>query len=140
MHDIDGIIMAFDYGSKKIGVAVGQQLTKTASPLATVFSGPNQTNWESIDQHIKQWRPSAFVVGLPLQMNNKPQHITHLTLRFIKALEKTYQKPIFKVDERLSTQAAKAEIFEQKGYRGLKNTEIDSIAACLILENWLNQL
>lgn len=122
-------LLCFDYGSKRIGVAVGQAITGTATPLQVINVYNNQPEWDRIQQMIKDWQPEALIVGIPVQMDDSRQEMTTAAERFVRQLEGRFHLPVFGVDERLST-------FEAKNRSGME-TEIDSIAAQAILETWL---
>lgn len=131
------IYIGFDFGFKRIGMAVGQRLTCTASPLATINAIHGVPDWDKIQQQILKWRPDGFVVGLPTCLDDKALYTTSASRRFAKSLEKRFSLPVYLIDERLSTVEARAHLFATGGYRNIKNTEVDSIAACIILERWL---
>jgi putative Holliday junction resolvase len=132
-------VLGFDYGTKKIGVAIGQSVTKTANPLPLLKSG-DALDWSVIDKHIKEWKPDCLVVGLPLSMKGEALSVTPLAEAFKHDLAKRYPDlVVHSVDERLSTQAAKEAIFERYGYKGLKSKDIDGLAACLLIEQWMKQ-
>lgn len=134
-----GVALGFDYGTKKIGVAVGQLLTKSASPLPILYRVKEDIDWASIAALVKQWRPFALVVGLPLYMDGKPQWITQEATNFALALKKRFSVPVYVADERLTSAEARSQVFASGGYKALKKTAIDSLAAKLILEQWLQQ-
>lgn len=124
-------LICFDFGEKKIGVAVGQTITATATPLETVHVRNNKPDWDRISKLIDQWRPTALVVGLPLNMDGTRQPMTDLADTFTKQLEERYHLPVHRVDERLSTIEAK---------HRLGNIEnLDPVAAQIILETWLTE-
>lgn len=132
-------LLAFDYGTKKIGVAIGQMVTKTANPLSQITVSKGLIDWRQIDKLIDEWKPGAIVVGIPCNMDGSEMATTGLARAFSQEMQKCYPNlPIYMVDERLTTKAAKAILFEKRGYRGLAAQEIDSIAACLILEQWMD--
>lgn len=133
----DEICLGFDFGYKRIGVAVGQSLTCSASPLATLDAKQGIPDWNVVQKLISQWQPSVLVVGLPTCIDGTEQYTTGASRGFARQLRKRYQLPVHLVDERLSTREARAHLFEQGGYRKIKQTEVDSIAACIILEQWL---
>lgn len=135
MHD--NICIGFDFGLKRIGVAVGQRLTLSASPLKTLSAHAGKPDWNEVAALIKTWRPNVLVVGLPKAIDDTELYITQPSKDFAQALKKRFQLPVYLVDERLTTKEAKAYIYEHGGYQKLKKSEIDSIAACLILEQWL---
>lgn len=131
------VILAFDFGLRRIGVAVGQTISYHARPLKTVYAQNGTPNWEDIKLLIEQWQADILVVGLPLNLEGREQLITHATRHFIKELKKRFKLPIYEVDERLTTIEAKEQIFSLGGYKKLQKTEIDSVVATLILEQWL---
>ena len=133
----DGIYLGFDFGYKRIGVAVGQQLTSSASPLATLDAKLGVPNWDMVQKLVDQWRPVGMIVGLPTCIDGTEQYTTAASRGFARQLRKRFEKPVHLVDERLSTMEARAHLFADGGYRKIKKTEVDSIAACVILEQWL---
>jgi putative Holliday junction resolvase len=132
-----GVFIGFDFGYKRIGVAVGQKLTCSASPLTTIDAKVGVPNWDSIEKIIKQWNPQALIVGLPTCIDDSELYTTKAARRFAKQLKQRFELPVHLVDERLSTVEARGHLFEQGGYKKIKKTEVDSIAACVILEQWL---
>jgi putative Holliday junction resolvase len=132
-----GVFLGFDFGYKRIGVAVGQRLTCSASPLSTLEAHMGVPDWNAVKKIIEQWEPQALIVGLPTCIDGTEQYTTSAARRFAKELRKRFVLPVHLVDERLSTVEARGQLFEQGGYRRLKKTEIDCIAACIILEQWL---
>lgn len=135
----DPVYLGFDFGYKRIGVAVGQRLTCTATPLPTLKATEGAPNWDSIAGLIKQWKPSALIVGFPTRADGGPLYVTKPAKRFSDRLHGRFKLPVFLVDERLTTVEARALLFEKGGYRKIKNSEVDSLAACVILEQWLQQ-
>lgn len=139
MHNKNAHYLAFDYGSKKIGIAVGQALTKTASPLVKVQVKNKQPDWEKIKKLIQEWRPAGLIVGLPTNMDGTEQPITRLAREFSQQLAEKFSLPVFNIDERLTTKSVKTDVFAAGGYKALMNEDIDSLAAQIILESWLRQ-
>ncbi|OGT30065.1 MAG: Holliday junction DNA helicase RuvA [Gammaproteobacteria bacterium RIFCSPHIGHO2_12_FULL_35_23] len=131
--------MGFDYGTKRIGIAFGQMITKTASPLAVVNNRNGLPDWTHITTLIKQWHPQALVIGLPMNMNNTRQNTTDLAESFAKELQHKFNLPIYLVDERLTTISAREEVFNKGGYKALQEAKIDAHAAKIILESWMNE-
>lgn len=130
-----GTLLGFDYGTAKIGIAVGQTLTGSASPLATLRAIQQKPDWQRIGQLIDEWRPEALVVGLPFDLDDRETEIAPLARRFARQLEGRYHLPIHLVDERLTSQVARQELG-----RAVKNfEELDAMAAKLILETWLSE-
>jgi putative Holliday junction resolvase len=122
-------LLCFDYGEKRIGVAVGQSLTGTATPLEIVAVRRGRPDWERIDALVDEWRPDAVVVGNPLNMDGTRQPVTDSADRFARRLEGRFGLPVFRADERLSTVEAKNLL------RRTRN--LDAVSAQLILETWL---
>lgn len=133
----EGIFLGFDFGLKRIGMAVGQRLTCTASPLAPLSAVKGVPHWDVLQQQIAQWCPEGLIVGLPTCLDDTALYTTKAARRFAKALQKQYALPVYMVDERLSTVEARTHLFSEGGYRKIKKTSVDSIAACIILERWL---
>ena len=124
-------LICFDYGEKRIGVAVGQTLTATATPLETIHVHNSKPDWDRIAALLHQWRPAALVVGQPLNMDGSRQLLTELAERFARQLEQRYRLPVHLADERLTTYEAKERL------RDINN--LDPVAAQVILESWLRE-
>lgn len=133
----EGVYIGFDFGYKRIGVAVGQYLTNSASPLDTIQAVRGVPKWADVENIISQWRPKALIVGLPTNIDDSNQYTTKAARLFANRLEERFSLPVHLVDERLSTVEARSQLFEDGGYRKIKKTQIDSVAACIILEQWL---
>lgn len=132
--------LGFDYGQRRIGVAVGQTITSTASALETLRCATlGQPPWEAIAALIKQWQPAGLVVGLPLTMDGEEQPITHAARDFAQNLSR-FEKPVYTADERLSSREAE-NAFKQARQSGQakrsQSKNLDSQAAKVILERWL---
>ncbi len=133
----EGIYLGFDFGFKRIGLAVGQLLTGSASPLATLEANQGVPNWHNLRIIIERWCPQALIVGLPTAIDNKELYTTSAAKSFARKLGRQYGLPVHLVDERLTTKEARAYLFASGGYRKIKKADVDSIAACIILEQWL---
>ncbi|MDR3490494.1 MAG: Holliday junction resolvase RuvX [Gammaproteobacteria bacterium] len=133
------IVLGFDYGTKRIGVAVGQTVTQTARPLTMINAVNGMPQWDDIKKIIAAWHPDAIVVGIPYNMDGSEQPLTQAAKQFAESLKEKYELPVHGIDERLSSVAAKDKVFTDGGYKALKKTQIDSVAAQLILQNWLDQ-
>lgn len=129
--------LAFDFGMKSIGVAVGQSLTGTASPLAALKARDGIPNWDVLAELVEQWDPSEMLVGLPLNMDGSEQEITSNVKRFANRLQHKYKRKVHLHDERLSTVDAKERLFALGGYKKLTKDKVDSVSACLIYESWV---
>ncbi len=126
-------LLAFDFGTRNIGVAVGQTVTGTASPLGSVAVRHGAPDWEAIEALLDRWRPDALVVGLPLNMDGTEQPTTALSRRFARRLRGRFALPVHLADERLSTREAR----ERLDAAGRREAEDDPVAAQVILEGWL---
>ncbi|CAB0151637.1 Putative pre-16S rRNA nuclease [Pseudidiomarina piscicola] len=133
-------LIGFDFGTHNIGVAVGQTITGTASPLAALKAKDGQPDWQKVANLIKEWQPQCLVVGLPLNMDGSEQRLTDLARKFANRLHGRFGLPVELQDERLTTVAAKEELFERGGYRQLSKDKVDSAAAQLILEDYMSLL
>ncbi|KTC99598.1 Holliday junction resolvase RuvX [Legionella erythra] len=133
----DGVYLGFDFGYKRIGVAVGQTVTLSARPLPTLTAKQGIPDWNLVARLVEQWQPQALIVGLPTCIDGSEQYTTPLARHFAKQLKKRFSLPVHLVDERLTTVEARAQLFAEGGYRKLKQSQIDSTAACIILEQWL---
>lgn len=131
-------ILAFDYGLKSIGVAVGQRLTGTASTLKALKAQDGTPNWEQIEALLKEWQPEFVVVGLPLNMDGSEQPFTARVHKFINRLHGRFGVKVIAQDERLTTVDARAELFSQGGFKKLSKDAVDCYSAKLILESWFD--
>ncbi len=139
-HEREETYLGFDYGSRNIGVAVGQRITCTATPLETVRVYREKPDWQAISRLLRTWRPHALVVGLCYQQDGSENPITQPILRFCRQLEGRYRLPLYTMDETLSTFESKQLFFEAIESRASNFWEIkDQISAQLILQTWLNQ-
>ena len=132
--------IGFDFGLKRIGVAVGQTLTRSASPLGVVAVRGGEPDWEAIAGLLREWRPGALVVGLPYNMDLSEQEMTQKARHFAAQLAERFPLPVHTVDERLSSKEAEAALKErrQQGRRRITREDVDGAAACVILESWFN--
>ena len=125
-------IIAFDYGEKKIGVAVGQTSTNTSSPLQIIFNKDNKTNWISISSLLDEWKPDLILLGKPLNMDGSDSEIMKKVDKFYKKLKSIYDADIEFVDERLTTFEAR-EILKDE-----KHDNVDAHAAKILIDNWFD--
>ena len=133
--DSPSVIMAFDFGTKNIGIAIGQEITKTASTFYSIHANDGLPDWEELDVIVKEWNPNLFVVGDPLNMDGSRSKIQDSTDKFSTALNKRYDIGIEKTDERLSSREAKERLENiQMGIKDSRNKH--SISAQIILEDW----
>lgn len=132
-------ILAFDYGTRYIGVAVGQSITGGAKILKALKANDGIPDWEDIKSLINEWRPDQLVIGLPLNMDGSPSAMTSRAEKFARRLHGRFGLPVATMDERLSSFEAKGEIIERTSSRDFKKQNVDSLSAKLILESWFNQ-
>ncbi len=130
-------LLGFDFGTRRIGVALGQELTGTARPLTTLTSRDGGPDWATITRLIEEWQPAALVVGIPYHMDGSAMELTRLATRFGNRLRGRYNLPVFTVDERLTS--AEAESVLREGGERLDRGAVDQVAAQLILQAWLDQ-
>jgi putative Holliday junction resolvase len=134
-----GRVLGFDFGEKRIGIAVGQRITGTATPLTTL-SSKDKPDWNSIEALIQEWQPDTLVVGMPFNMDGSRSEIAEKIDRFCRQLEGRYHLPVAQIDERLSSAEAehKLKLQRQQGRRKkIDKLEIDRLAAAIQLESWL---
>ena len=133
------LLLGFDYGSKQIGVAVGQGLTSQARPLCILKARDGIPHWEEIEALLKEWQPEALVVGLPLNMDGSPSEMSARAKKFANRLHGRFGLPVFTHDERLTTFAAKGQRTQAGDFsRNYRDNPVDAIAACLLLQGWLD--
>jgi len=128
------ILLGFDFGTKRIGVAVGQELTRSARALETLKSRDGGPDWAGISRLIEQWQPAALVLGLPLNLDGSDHEITRLARRFGNRLRGRYNLPVYTIDERLSSAEAEALLAQQGCF---DKEAVDKVAAQVILQSWL---
>tara|TARA_Y100001951_G_scaffold41970_1_gene33215 strand:- start:419 stop:856 length:438 start_codon:yes stop_codon:yes gene_type:complete len=131
--------MAFDYGTRQIGVAVGQTLTGSAEPLTNLRARDGVPDWDQLARLIREWEPSVLVVGLPLNMDGSASDMSERAARFARRLNGRFQLPVETVDERLSTFEAKQHLKDQgRTPSSYRDDPVDSLAAALLLQTWLS--
>ena len=132
-------IMAFDFGEKRIGIAIGETLFGQARALATVTESANDRRFAAIGKLIAEWRPARLVVGLPRHVDDSAHEFAARCTRFAHQLEGRYRLPVEFTDERYSSCAAESHLGNQGG-RGRKlKAQLDAEAAAVILQAWLDQ-
>lgn len=137
-----GYILGFDFGLRRIGVAVGQTATHTASAVETVRHG-KAPDWTAIDRLVKEWDPILFLVGVPLGAEGEETDMSRAARRFGSALQNRYSLEVVFVDERLSSQAAQSRFVELRASGTLRRKDagqLDAVAARMILESWLESI
>ena len=128
----EGVVLGFDFGAVRIGVSVGNGLTRAARALEIIDSRTVRARWQGVGRLIEQWRPAACVVGLPRHPDGTPHEMTARALRFARQLEGRHAGvPVFMTDERYSSAVL--------GDEALKEDYIDDAAAAVILQQWFDE-
>ncbi len=132
-------IMAFDFGLKRIGVAVGQTLTGNAQMLSPLAARDGIPDWTLIEKLFKEWQPDLLLVGIPLAIDGSELSVTPNARKFMNRLHGRFGLPVQGVDERVSTKEARQQLFDYGGYKKLKEHSVDSLSAEIILQQWLHE-
>ena len=136
---LTGTLLAFDFGIKRIGVAVGNSIAHTTQPLITLHGEQNEQRFAAIAALIKEWQPAALVVGLPCNDDGTPHEMTRLCRRFANRLKGRFNLPTILVDERYTSASASSQLTEM-GVRGIRQKSvIDQVAAQHILQAYFNE-
>lgn len=130
--------LAFDFGTRRIGVAFGQRVTATASPLEPIDAKDGIPDWNLLKSLLDTWQPSCLVIGIPLNMDGSISDMARRARKFANRLHERFQLPCFIIDERLTTREAKEIHHAAGGSNHYRKDPVDSIAARLILEDWFN--
>lgn len=127
-------VLCFDFGTRQIGIAVGQTLSGTAQPVRVLRARDGQPQWEEVERLVAEWQPQRLLVGLPLNMDGTESELCARARRFARRLHARFGTPVTLVDERLSTAEAKLERADNRDFR---RRPVDDLAAALILRTWL---
>ena len=133
-------VIGFDFGKKYIGVAVGQEITGSATPLGSISAKDGIPNWKTLTRYVDEWQPDLIIVGLPLNMDGSEQQLTRDARKFGNRVSARCSIQVLFQDERLTTADAKAQLFSQGGYRNLKKDNIDAMSAVLIIESYFESV
>jgi putative Holliday junction resolvase len=137
------IVVAFDYGRRRIGVACGDTVSRNASALKTVPAGPKGPRWESIASVMHDWQPDLAVVGLPYNVDDSDSDMTGAARGFAAELGRRFGVDVVMVDERYSSLEAEARLqtARESGLRRRRvaKSDVDAAAACVILERWFSE-
>jgi putative Holliday junction resolvase len=132
--------LGFDYGARRIGVAVGNALTRTARALEVIANGAQGPDWPRVDALLREWQPQILLVGLPLTMDGEEQKNSAAARSFAAQISARCKLPTQLVDERLSSREA-AQRFAQRRAGGQARRKhaaaLDAVAAEIIIEQWL---
>lgn len=129
-------VLAFDFGTRRIGVASGQEMLGTGQPVAMIPARDGIPDWQCIEQLLREWRPDLVVVGLPLNMDDTENEMCARARKFGNRIHGRYHVPVEMVDERLTSFEAKGDVMAAGGSRDFGRHGVDDRAAVLILETW----
>lgn len=138
--NIDGTVLAFDFGEKRIGVAIGETILKLAHPLMTIDTEINETRFAQIQALIQEWQPALLVVGLPLSDDGTAHTMTKLCVRFAQRLEGRFSLPVTLIDERFSSVEASQHLTLAGVHGRQQKAMIDQVAAQTILQSYFDQV
>ena len=133
------VILAFDFGLKHIGVAIGQEITNTAETFFSLKAKNGEPDWRKLDTLIKEWNPKLLVVGNPLNMDGSESEIKKKSDKFSNLINKRYNIPVELMDERLTTREAKERLKAEEDNSASSGRDTHQIAAQIILENWFSE-
>ena len=136
---MQGTLIGFDFGSRRIGVAVGETTTRIASPLGAIEGEANEARFEAIGRIVDEWRPAGFVVGRPRHSDGSEHEVARLAEKFGRRLEARYKVPVTYVDETLTSAEAEATLRHTRTRAGAKS-DVDALAATLILQSYLDEM
>ena len=135
-----GTVLAFDFGERRIGVAVGEHLISSANPLTTIDSESNEIRFATITALVHEWQPKLLVVGLPLSLDGSENAVTQLCKKFARRLNGRFNLPVILIDERYSSAEA-SNLLNQTGIKGrAQKVMLDQVAAQTILQSYFNSL
>ncbi|MGO1232260.1 MAG: Holliday junction resolvase RuvX [Marinobacter sp.] len=132
-------ILAFDFGTRRIGVASGQEMLGTGQPAAMIPARDGIPEWRLIEDLLAEWQPDIVLVGLPLNMDDTENDMCARARKFGKRLHGRYHVPVEMVDERLTSFEAKGDVMAAGGSRDFGRHGVDDRAAVLILETWCRE-
>lgn len=133
-----GTLLAFDFGTKRVGVAVGESATRLAHPLEAIATESNEARFDAIAKLVAEWRPVGFVVGQPRHADGGEHEIARLAGKFGRRLEGRFGLPVAFVDETLTSVEAESQLREA-GSRRTGKGDVDTLAATLILQGYLDR-
>ena len=135
-----GTVLAFDFGERRIGIAVGEHLINSANPLTTIDNESNEVRFAVITQLIKEWQPKLLVVGLPLSLDGSETEVTQLCKKFARRLNGRFNLPVIMIDERYSSAEA-SQLLNETGIKGrAQKAMLDQVAAQTILRSYFDSL
>jgi putative Holliday junction resolvase len=133
-------VLAFDFGERRIGIAVGEHLIRSANPLTTIDNESNEVRFNLITQLVNEWQPKLLVVGLPLSLDGTETEVTQLCKKFARRLNGRFNLPVVLIDERYSSVEA-SQLLNQSGIKGrAQKVMLDQVAAQTILQSYFDGL
>ena len=132
-----GTLVAFDFGAKRVGVAVGETSTGIASPLTTIAAEANEARFAAIEKIVSEWQPAGFVVGRPKHSDGAPHAVAKLAEKFARRLAARFKRPVAFVDETLTSAIAEHELSQHRT-RARRAGDVDALAAAMILQSFLD--
>ena len=136
---VSGTLIGFDFGERRIGVAVGETSTRIANPLGAIEESANEARFAAIGRIVDEWRPAAFVVGLPRHADASEHAVAKLAEKFARRLEARYHLPVAFVDETLTSAIAESELRATRT-RAPRKSDVDALAAAMILQSYLDAM
>ena len=134
---LSGTVLGFDYGAKRLGVAVGETSTRIANPLGAIAAEANDVRFAAIDKYVNEWKPVAFVVGQPKHSDGSAHEVARLAGKFARRLAGRYKRDVVLVDETLTSATAEAELRGTRT-RASEKGDVDALAATIILQSFLD--
>lgn len=130
-------LLGFDFGTRRMGVAVGQRFTQNSQALEPIKAKDGIPDWQALERLVGEWQPDAFVVGLPLNMDGTASEMSRRANKFANRLSNHFRRPAFTQDERLTSYEAKGIVMAESGERDFGAHSVDGLAAQLILQGWM---
>ena len=134
---MEGTLIGFDFGTRRIGVAIGETSTRIASPLGAIEAEANDARFREISRLVDEWQPAAFVVGRPKHADGSEHEVARLAEKFGRRLAREYALPVVFVDETLTSVAAEQSLRESRT-RARRSGDVDAMAATLLLQSYLD--
>jgi putative Holliday junction resolvase len=135
---VSGTLIGFDFGERRIGVAVGETSTRIANPLGAIEAKANEERFRKIQRIVDEWHPAGFVVGKPHHQDGSEHAVARLAEKFSRRLAARYRLPVVMVDETLTSAAAEAELRATRT-RATRASDVDALAATFILQSYLDE-
>ena len=134
---MEGTLLGFDFGTRRIGVAVGETSTRIASPLGAIEAEANDARFREIGKLVDEWQPAALVVGVPKHADGSPHETARLAEKFGRRLAREYALPVVYVDETLTSATAEASLRDTRT-RARRPGDVDALAATILLQHFLD--